>query len=89
MAHQVAWTKDILEAFIDMALLSEDEEFVMRTRCKSWTITRQAQYLNCSESTVHNMIRNLKQKYDKVQKEHPELFPERKFSAEEVYMDHH
>lgn len=89
MAHQVAWTKDILEAFIEEALLSEDEEFVMRTRCKNWSISKQAMYLNCSESTVHNMIRLLKNKYDAVQREHPDKFPERKFSAEEVYMNHH
>lgn len=89
MAHQVPWTKDVLEAFISMALLSDEEEFIMRSRCKSWTITRQAQYLNCSESTVHNMIKMLKKKYDLVQKEHPDVFPERKFSAEEVYLDHH
>lgn len=89
MAHQVLWTKDILENFIEFGMLSEDEEFIMRSRCKGWTITRQALYLNKSESTVHHMISVLKKKYDSVQSEHPDMFPPRKFSMEEVYMDHH
>ena len=89
MAHQVPWTKDILENFIDKALLSEDEEFIMRSRCKGYTVTMQAMYLNKSESTVHKLINNLKKKYDRVQKENPDLFPKRIFSEEEVYMDNH
>lgn len=89
MAHQVPWTKEILENFIEYALLSDDEEFIMRSRCKGWTVTRQAMYLAKSESSVHTMIKTLKIKYDNVQKEHPDLFPERKFSCEETYMDHH
>lgn len=32
MSHQVAWTKLIVEEFIEQACLSKDEEFVLRTR---------------------------------------------------------
>lgn len=89
MSHQVNWTQDKLEFFIEKALLNEDEEFIMRTRCKGWTITMQALHLNKSESTVHAMIKKLKSKYDEVQRENPEVLPERKFSAQETFMDNH
>lgn len=89
MAHQVPWTQDKLDFFIEKALLNEDEEFIMRTRCKGWTITQQAFQLNKSESTIHNMVKVLKLKYDVVQKEYPTKLPPRKFSVEETYMDNH
>lgn len=89
MAHQVKWTKTVLEAFIEAAMLSEDEEFIMRTRCKGWTVTKQAMTLHKSEATVHRMIRTLKDKYDIVQAENPEVFPIRRDSDVEIYMDSH
>lgn len=89
MAHQVPWTKLLVDNFVEFAMLSEDEEFIMRTRVKGWTVTKQAMYLNKSESAVHAMIKTMKIKYDNVQKTYPDLFPERKFSIDEVYMDHH
>ena len=76
--HQVRWTKNILDKFIEMAMLSEEEEFIMRTRCKGWTVTQQALKLNKSEASIHRMIKNLKDKYDAVQAEDPEFFPRRK-----------
>lgn len=89
MAHQVIWTQQVLEAFIEQALLSEDEEFIMRSRCRGMSVVQQAMMLNKSESTVHNMIRILKKKYDAVQKENPDVFPPRRFSMAETYMDNH
>lgn len=89
MSHQVLWTQDKLDFFINKGLLSEDEEFIMRTRCKGWTVTMQALHLNKSESTIHQMIKKLKSKYDEVQKEYPNDLPMRKFSAQETYMDNH
>lgn len=76
--HQVRWTKNILDKFIEMAMLSEEEEFIMRTRCKGWTVTQQALKLNKSEASIHRMIKSLKEKYDAVQAEDPEFFPRRK-----------
>lgn len=89
MAHQVTWTKKIIEEFIELAYLSEDEATIMRTRAQGWTVSRQAAELNKSESSVHQMIKNLKMKYDVVQREHPDKFPKRQFSAKEKYMDTH
>lgn len=86
---QVIWTKKVLEDFIELAMLTEEEAFIMRSRVKGMTVTQQAMELNKSESSVHRMINQLKKKYDAVQAEHPDRFPPRKFSAKETYMDTH
>ena len=88
MAHQVPWGKVILEEFIAEAMLTKDEEWLMRTRVAGWSISRQAMYMNVSESTVNRMIAELKKKYDNTAKYNP-LLPERKKSKEEIYMDTH
>lgn len=89
MAKQVKWTKKVLEEFIELAMLSEDEIYIMQTRVKDVPISVQAQTLNVSESTIHRKIALLKKKYDAVQKEHPDIFPVRKESAKETWMDNH
>lgn len=83
---QVPWNKIILETFIDLAVLTKDEEMVMRTRVAGWTVTKQALELGMSEATVHRIIKRLKEKYDNVQKYSP-LLPPRKKSEAERYMD--
>lgn len=88
MAHQVPWNKVILETFIEEALLTKDEEWIMRTRVAGWTITQQADKLGMSKSSVDRLIRNLKKKYDNVERTNP-LLPPRKTSAKEMYMDTH
>lgn len=87
MAHQVLWTDKLTEEFIRLAALSEDESYIMRTRARGYTVTQQALGLNKSESTIHRMIATLKKKYDAVQKENPNLFPKRKKSKIEKFMD--
>lgn len=86
MSQQVAWTKLIVEEFIEQACLSKDEEFVLRTRACGWSRTAQAEYLQISMSTLDKMINRLKKKYDIVQKYDP-LLPPRKHSAQETWMD--
>lgn len=88
MSKQVPWTKIILEEFIKEAMLTKDEEMVMRTRIAGWPRTKQSQELNMSIATIDRIIKRLKAKYDQVQKYDP-LLPPRKFSAEETYMDTH
>lgn len=87
MSHQVLWTDKLTEEFIKRAALSEDEAYIMRTRARGYTVTQQALYLGVSESTVARMIAKLKIKYDAVQKENPDLFPVRKVSKVEQFMD--
>lgn len=87
MAKQVKWTSGIYNSFCKWGMLSEDESFILETRIKGWGVTKQAQALNKSESSVHKMIAVLKKKYDAVQKEHPDELPPRRFSAKETWMD--
>lgn len=89
MTRQVKWTRDVLDAFIHYAMLSDDEVFIMETRIKGWSVTKQAQEMARSESWVHKSIAMLKKKYDAVQLEHPDELPPRKASAAETWMDTH
>lgn len=88
MSKQVPWNKIILERFIELAMLTDEEEMIMRTRVAGWTITKQSLELNMSESKINKIISRLKRKYDLVQKYDP-LLPPRKSSVEETYMDTH
>jgi len=87
MAHQVKWTRDILDNLYKYAMLNENEQYIMESRIKGTPVSLQADRLCCSEATVHRMIAKIKKKYDTVQKEHPDLFPIRKKSAKETWMD--
>lgn len=86
MSKQVAWSKVILEAFIEDALLTKEEEMIMRTRIAGWTRTKQAMEFGMSVSNIDKIIKRLKVKYDLVQKYNP-LLPPRKASVEETFMD--
>lgn len=88
MAKQVPWNKIILEEFINLAMLTTEEEEIMRTRIAGWTRVEQSNKLGMSLATVDRHIRRLKIKYDSVQKYSP-ILPPRKESAEELYMDTH
>lgn len=88
MAKQVPWNKDIVERFSELAMLSEEEKFIVETRAKGWSVSKQAQALNCSESTIAKRISVLKKKYDKVQ-QNDNLLPPRRTSAQETWMDTH
>ena len=72
---RVLWTKVVLEEFIDKALLTKEEEMIMRTRVAGWTRVKQANEFNMSIGTVDNIIRRLKAKYDEVQRIDPILPP--------------
>lgn len=84
MSKQVPWNKIILEKFIELAALNEEETKIIQTRVAGWTITKQAIEFGMSESKVNKIIARLKVKYDNVQALDPTL-PPRKFSAEETY----
>ena len=84
MAHQVPWNKVILEEFIKEAMLSEEEEQIMRTRVAGWTRQKQAIKFNMSIQKVDKIIARCKAKYDIVS-EYDALLPPRKFSSNDVY----
>lgn len=88
MAHQVNWNLIILEEFVRLASLTEEEEQIMRTRIRGKTVTQQSMELGMSVSKVNRIIARLKVKYDNVQP-YSDILPPRRFSAKETYMDTH
>lgn len=86
MSHEVPWNKIIVERFVDLAILTKDEEMILRTRVAGWTRTQQSIEFNMSISKVDSLIRTLKYKYDNVQKYDP-MLPPRKSSDQERWQD--
>lgn len=86
MAKQVMWNEIIYTEFVKLGMLNEFEREVLRTRIMGYSITQQAQLLNCSESTVSRTVSFLKQKYDDVQP-YSDKLPPRKMSKHEEWMD--
>lgn len=85
--NQVPWTKTLLEDFISEALLTEDEAFIMRTRCSGWSQVRQSMELGTSTSNISKIINSCKEKYDIVAEQFPDRFPVRTVSTVEEAMD--
>ena len=86
MTNQVPWNKIILEEFINLALLTKDEEMILRTRIYGWTVREQADRQNMRVSSVNRIIKRLKNKYDDVEK-FSTILPPRKSSEKEKYLD--
>ena len=96
MAHQVVWTKIILETFLEESGLNDRVsmgdnkarilEGIMRTRCAGKTIVEQAEMFNCSVDSVNKYIAELKSLYDATQK-HSLILPIRKNSKKEEELD--
>ena len=96
MAHQVVWTKIILETFLEESGLNDRVsmgdnkarilEGIMRTRCAGKTIVEQAEMFNCSVDSVNKYIAELKNLYDATQK-HSLILPVRKNSKKEEELD--
>lgn len=80
--------KFIVETFEELAMLTDEERAVLRTRVSGMTIVEQSMKLGMSTSKVSAIIKRLKKKYDDVEKYTP-LLPPRKHSAKEDYMDTH
>lgn len=67
MSHQVIWTRDLLESFIEKGCLSEEEAQLMRYRViNKHSIVKISLLMNCSESKVNAMFNRLKKLYDEV-----------------------
>lgn len=59
MAKQVPWTNEILKEFERLALLSEEECYIMESRCRGTSVTAQSIHLHKSEASVHRAIASL------------------------------
>lgn len=87
MKSKVPWTKTMLEKFIEEALLTEDEERILRTRVAGWSIAKQTIELNMSASTVSRLIKSIRQKYLIMHSRFPDLFPAIKPSKYDKALD--
>lgn len=81
MSHEVKWTKQIFDEFVAEAMLSDTEVKILKTRIQGWSIVQQALEFQLSVSAVNRVIRNLKDKYDEVQKYDP-ILPKRETSKD-------
>ena len=73
----IIWTKPILDEFIRLAIPTETEEKVLRTRIAGWSRVSQARELNMDLSTVDRIINTIRLKYDLVQP-YSNILPARK-----------
>ncbi len=76
MSREVVWTKAVVDAFVDEACLSDEEELIIRSRAKGWTRTKQSIQYNMSIRKIDYIIHTLKTKYDEAQK-YSEILPKR------------
>lgn len=83
MTKQIIWTKAVLEAFIKEGNLNKRQEYIIRTRAKGYTITKQASELNLSVDQVNKDIAELKRRYDATQI-HSKILPPRKKNKAEL-----
>lgn len=87
MKSKIPWNRTLLEDFIKEGLLTEDEEFIMRTRLAGWSQVKQAMERNISTATVSNIVRRLKDKYNKLSEQFPDRFPPMKQNDVEDILD--
>lgn len=89
MSKPLHLTADKAKKFEQLAMLNDDEIYILENRIKNMTVTAMGINLNKSEATIHRMIKRIKEKYDFIQSEYPDEFPKRRVSEEELYMDTH
>ena len=87
MRPKVPWTKTMLEKFVDEALLTEDEEKVLRTRIAGWSIVKQSMEMGLSTASVSRLIQSIRKKYKAIQPKFPDIFPPLKQTKYEKALD--
>lgn len=87
MGRQVEWTREVYEAFVEEAMLTDEEKYLMESRMNNVPVSIQADKLGLSVGSVHYRIRKIKKKYDAVYKAHPDKFPKRKKGKTERWLD--
>ena len=87
MKPKVPWTKSMLDKFLEEALLTEDEERILRTRIAGWSIVKQSIEFGMSTAAVSRIIKSIKTKYIALQPKFPEHFPPLKPSKYEQALD--
>lgn len=75
MWSKIPWTKTMLDKFLEEALLTKEEEQVLRTRIAGWSIVRQSMEMGFSTATISRMVKNIVNKYNAIQPKFPDVFP--------------
>ena len=76
---QIPWTKRKYERFLEVAILTDDERCVLEDRViKNMSRVQISMLMSVSLATVDRIIKNLREKYDQVQKEYPDEFSVRR-----------
>lgn len=57
------WNRVILDEFVSIALLTEDEEHIVRARAAGWSRTKMCHTYSMSLATVDRIIKQMKIKY--------------------------
>lgn len=60
---KIPWNRVILDEFISLAILTPEEEQLIRTRAAGWSQTKQCHDLKMSPATLNRIIRKLKTEY--------------------------
>lgn len=72
---KVPWNRAILEEFVSFALLTEEEEQIIRARAAGWSRVKMCHKFNMSLATVDRIIKSLKTKYESASS-YSEVLPE-------------
>lgn len=73
----IPWNKIIMEEFISLACLTDEETRILKQWTSGWSIAKIAMQHGMSTRTVDRIIKRLREKYDAVQIYTP-LLPKRK-----------
>lgn len=60
---KIPWNRVILDEYISLALLTEEEEKLIRTRAAGWSQVRQCHAFNMSLATITRKMKKMKTKY--------------------------
>lgn len=72
---KVPWNRVILDEFVSLAILTPEEERLIRTRAAGWNQVQQCFELNVSLATITRMVRKLHAQYISLVP-HSEILPE-------------
>lgn len=89
MKTKVNWNEELYQNFVKYAMLSKDYQNILRMRIMEFTMTEIADETGWSLSTVKRRVEKLLDKYDEVQAKYPDIFPPKRLSDKELYMDTH
>ena len=89
MKTKVNWNEELYQNFSKYAMLSERDQEILRMRIMEFTMTEIAVETGWSLSTVKRRVEILLDKYDDVQEKYPDIFPPKRLSEKEQYMNTH